>query len=108
MDVYSLVSCFYCCYLLLNILQYLIWSRFSYNQGALVLRKCTILVDMVNHKRTVFLEGDGMYRIYHFLKLYTAQFRGGGQVDVVYTDFEKAFDRVDHDTLLRKLCGRTS
>lgn len=28
---------------------------------------------------------------------------GGGQVDVIYTDFEKAFDRVDHDILLMKL-----
>ncbi|CAG9130722.1 unnamed protein product [Plutella xylostella] len=27
----------------------------------------------------------------------------GGQVDVVYTDFEKAFDRVDHAVLLAKL-----
>lgn len=29
---------------------------------------------------------------------------GGSQVDVIYTDFEKAFDRVDHIILLRKLC----
>lgn len=28
---------------------------------------------------------------------------GGSQVDVIYTDFEKAFDRVDHNILLRKL-----
>jgi hypothetical protein len=28
---------------------------------------------------------------------------GGSQVDVIYTDFEKAFDRVDHIILLRKL-----
>lgn len=27
----------------------------------------------------------------------------GGQVDTVYTDFTKAFDKVDHDTLLVKL-----
>ena len=31
------------------------------------------------------------------------EMENGGQVDVVYTDFEKAFDRVDHDILLRKL-----
>lgn len=28
---------------------------------------------------------------------------GGGQIDVIYTDFEKAFDRVDHSILVRKL-----
>lgn len=27
----------------------------------------------------------------------------GGQIDVIYTDFEKAFDRVDHTILLNKL-----
>lgn len=31
------------------------------------------------------------------------EMENGGQVDVVYTDFEKAFDRVDHDILLEKL-----
>lgn len=31
------------------------------------------------------------------------QMENGGQVDVVYTDFEKAFDRVDHVILLTKL-----
>lgn len=31
------------------------------------------------------------------------EMENGGQVDVVYTDFEKAFDRVDHVILLRKL-----
>lgn len=31
------------------------------------------------------------------------QMENGGQVDVIYTDFEKAFDRVDHLILLHKL-----
>lgn len=29
----------------------------------------------------------------------------GAQIDVLYTDFSKAFDRVDHGTLIRKLRG---
>jgi hypothetical protein len=29
----------------------------------------------------------------------------GGQIDVIYTDFEKAFDRVDHDIIIHKLYG---
>ena len=32
-------------------------------------------------------------------------FRDGDQVDVLYTDFSKAFDKVDHTLLLRKLRG---
>ena len=32
-----------------------------------------------------------------------SEMENGGQVDVVYTDFEKAFDRVDHVNLLHKL-----
>ena len=32
-------------------------------------------------------------------------FRDGNQVDVLYTDFSKAFDKVDHTLLLRKLHG---
>lgn len=38
-----------------------------------------------------------------FSELITAALDGRGQVDVVYTDFQKAFDRIDHYLLLHKL-----
>jgi hypothetical protein len=34
---------------------------------------------------------------------WTAALDSGGQIDVIYTDFEKAFDRVSHSRLLNKL-----
>lgn len=33
----------------------------------------------------------------------TSNIPGGGQVDVIYTDFAKAFDKVDHNVLLEKM-----
>lgn len=38
-----------------------------------------------------------------FIDHISSSMDGGSQVDVIYTDFEKAFDRVDHIILLRKL-----
>lgn len=38
-----------------------------------------------------------------FIDYVTNNMDGGSQVDVIYTDFEKAFDRVDHIILLHKL-----
>lgn len=35
-----------------------------------------------------------------FIDHITSGMDGGSQVDVIYTDFEKAFDRVDHVILL--------
>ena len=34
---------------------------------------------------------------------WTVQLENGGQIDVVYTDFEKAFDKVPHKRLINKL-----
>ncbi|KAG6464267.1 hypothetical protein O3G_MSEX014401 [Manduca sexta] len=38
-----------------------------------------------------------------FSNFVLCEMENGGQIDVVYTDIEKAFDRVDHNILLRKL-----
>jgi len=37
------------------------------------------------------------------LDKWTEYLESGGQIDVVYTDFEKAFDKVPHKRLLSKL-----
>ncbi|MFI5406894.1 MAG: RNA-directed DNA polymerase, partial [Nitrososphaerales archaeon] len=37
------------------------------------------------------------------MDLWTAQLERGGQIDVIYTDFEKAFDKVPHKRLISKL-----
>lgn len=37
------------------------------------------------------------------LDIWTERLEAGGQIDVVYTDFEKAFDRVPHKRLISKL-----
>ena len=34
---------------------------------------------------------------------WTSQLEKGGQIDIIYTDFEKAFDKVPHKRLLSKL-----
>ena len=38
-----------------------------------------------------------------FLEQLTKSLEKGGQIDIIYTDFEKAFDKVPHLRLLSKL-----
>jgi hypothetical protein len=37
------------------------------------------------------------------LDKWTEFLEGGGQIDTIYTDFEKAFDKVPHKRLIKKL-----
>ena len=37
------------------------------------------------------------------LDKWTEHLEGGGQIDVIYTDLEKAFDKVSHSHLINKL-----
>ena len=42
-------------------------------------------------------------QLLHILDNWTEQLKGGGQIDVIYTNLEKAVDKVPHQRLLSKL-----
>ena len=44
-----------------------------------------------------------MLQLLHIIDKWTEYLEQGGQMDVIYTDFEKAFDKVPHKRLLSKL-----
>ena len=52
----------------------------------------------------VFLKGRStVTQLLQILDDWTETLESGGRIDVVYTDFEKAFDKVPHNRLLSKL-----
>ena len=51
-----------------------------------------------------FLKGQStITQLLQILDDWTETLESGGRIDVVYTDFEKGFDKVPHDRLLSKL-----
>jgi len=59
---------------------------------------------LLHHKQYGFLKGrPSMLQLLHMLDKWTEYLDYGGQIDAVYTDFEKAFDKVPHKRLLSKL-----
>ena len=60
--------------------------------------------DLLSNKQYGFIKGRStVLQLLCILDDWTAQLDQGGQVDVIYTDFEKAFDKVPHQRLLIKL-----
>ena len=55
-------------------------------------------------KQFGFMKGRStVLQLFKVLDMWTAELEEGGCIDVVYTDFEKAFDKVPHKRLLSKL-----
>ena len=44
-----------------------------------------------------------MLQLLHIMQEWTTTLENGGQINTIYTDFEKAFDKVPHHLLFKKL-----
>jgi len=59
---------------------------------------------LLSDKQYGFAKGrSSMLQLLHMLDKWTGCLEFGGQIDVIYTDFEKAFDKVPHRRLISKL-----
>jgi len=59
---------------------------------------------LISNKPYGFISGRStMLQLLHMLDDWTECLEKGGQIDAVYTDFEKAFDKVSHQRLISKL-----
>ena len=60
--------------------------------------------NLFSAKQYGFVKGRStVLQLLKILDHWTTLLDGGGQIDVIYTDFEKAFDKVPHKRLLSKL-----
>ena len=59
---------------------------------------------LFSNKQYGFIKGRSTtLQLLHLLDNWTNCLEEGGQMDIIYTDFEKAFDKVPHKRLLSKL-----
>ena len=59
---------------------------------------------LFTNKQFGFLKGRStVTQLLQILDDWTETLESGGRIDVIYTDFEEAFDKVSHNRLLNKL-----
>jgi hypothetical protein len=59
---------------------------------------------LISNKQYGFMKGRSTaLQLLHMLDKWTEFLEGEGQIDAIYTDFEKAFDKVPHKRLIKKL-----
>jgi len=60
--------------------------------------------NLLNDRQYGFIKGRStVSQLLIVLDKWTASLENGGQIDVIYTDLEKAFDKVSHKYLLKKI-----
>ena len=63
-----------------------------------------VVNDLFSSKQYGFIKGRStVLQLLKILDDWPEMFEYGGQIDEIYTDFEKAFDRVPHNRLISKL-----
>ena len=92
----------------------------NYRPVSLTCQLCKLFEKLVRDEIVEHLEANGLLRgtqhgfrkgrscltnLLSFLDRVTEELDDGGSVDVIYLDFAKAFDKVPHQRLLRKLEG---
>jgi len=61
--------------------------------------------DLVSENQFGFLKGRStMLQLLHIMEEWTAALENGGQINTIYANFEKAFDKIPHHLLLKKKC----
>ena len=66
--------------------------------------KFVVVNNLFSSKQYGFIKGrTTVLQLLKILDDWTEMLEHGGQIDVIYTDFEKAFDRVPHNRLISKL-----
>jgi len=60
--------------------------------------------DLFSKNQFGFLKGRStMLQLLNIMEKWTTALENGGQINTIYTDFEKAFDKVPHHLLLKKI-----
>jgi len=61
---------------------------------------------LLSNKQYRFVHGRStMLQLLNMLDKWTEELESGGQIDVIYTDYEKAFDKVPHRRLINKVAS---
>jgi len=59
---------------------------------------------LLSNRQNGFIKGRSMLlQLLNMLDKWTHDLESGGQIDAIYTDSEKAFDKVSHKRLLNKI-----